>query len=117
QRGLVLPVPVQHDDKVRPLLQRRQVARRLVATVADVVRVPDDLDGQAARDCDGRVGRLVVDEDDVVGPPFRDRGNRGGERAGRVEGGHDDGDPDVLATTRLPSTHAGTLPVCADVPR
>ena len=51
---LVLAVGVQHHDHVRVALQRLEVARLLVAAVADVVRVPDDVERQLARQLDGR---------------------------------------------------------------
>ena len=73
QRGLVLAVGVQHHHDVGVALERLQVTGLLVAAVADVVRVPDDVQRQPARDLDRLVGGLVVDEDDLVDPLAGDR--------------------------------------------
>jgi hypothetical protein len=92
--GLVLAVGVQHDHHVGVALQRLEVARLLVAPVAHVVRVPEDVEvlGQPARDLDRVVGGLVVDEDDLVDPAVGDARHRPLQGAGGVAGGHDDDD-------------------------
>jgi hypothetical protein len=88
----VLAVGVQHHHHVRAALERLEVARLLVAAVADVVGVPDRVDRQAARDVDGLVGRLVVDQDDLVDPVVGDGAEGLLQRARRVAGGHHDND-------------------------
>ena len=97
---LVLAVGVQHHDHVRVALERLQVARLLVAAVADVVRVPDDVQRQLARQLDGVVGGGVVDEDDLVDPAARDARDGRLERLRRVAGGHDDDDLGVALAGR-----------------
>ena len=99
---LVLAVGVQHHDHVGVALQRLEVARLLVAAVADVVGMPDEVQRQLARELDRVVGRGVVDEDDLVDPAARDPGHRRLERPGGVAGGHHDDDLGVaLAGRRL----------------
>jgi len=83
---------VEHHHDVGVVLQRPEVTRLLIATVAHVVRVPDDLQRQRAGDLDGVVGRLVVDEDDVVDPAGGDGAVGPLERLARVVRRHDDDD-------------------------
>ena len=89
-RGVVLVVGVEHDHDVGARLQRRVVAGLLVAAVAAVLAVDDDLESEPLGDLHGLVARHVVDEDhpvdDVVGHVRV--GPLQGE--GRVVGGHDD---------------------------
>ncbi len=92
QGRLVLAVRVQHDHDLGIALQGLQVARLLVPAVADVVRVPDQVDRQAARQLDRVVGRLVVHQDDLVHDLTRDRVDRPLERERRVAGRHHDDD-------------------------
>ena len=87
---LVLAVGVEHHDDVGVALERLEVARLLVAAVADVVRVPDDVQRQLARELDGVVGRGVVDEDDLVDPRLGDAVDGRLERLGGVARGHHD---------------------------
>ena len=92
-RRVVLVVGVDHDDDVRAALEGRPVAGLLVAAVAAVLRVHDDVDAQLPRDLDRAVARAVVDEDDVVHVRLRHVGVRPLERLLGVVRGHDDGDP------------------------
>ena len=90
---VVLVVGVEHHDDVGAGLQRRVVARLLVAAVAPVLGVDDDVEAELAGDVDGLVARHVVDEDDLVDEVVRDVGVRPLERPRGVVGGHDDDDP------------------------
>ena len=89
---VVLVVGVEHHDDVGAPLERPVVAGLLVAAVAQVLAVDDDLEAELAGDLDGLVLRHVVDEDHVVDEVVRDVGVRPLERLGRVVGGHDDDD-------------------------
>ena len=73
QPGLVLAVGMQHDHDLGAALKRLEVARLLVAAVADVVRVPDHVDAELAGDLERLVGGAVVDEDHLVDAVARDR--------------------------------------------
>ena len=64
----VLAVRMEHHHDVGVALQRIQVARLLRPAVADVVRMPDDADGQLLRKLACVVARAVVDEKDLVHP-------------------------------------------------
>ena len=81
---------MQHHDHVGVVLERLEVARLLVAAVADLVRVPDEVDRQPPGELDRVVGRGVVDEDHLVDRVLRDPGERVLERRGGLPGGHDD---------------------------
>ena len=91
-RGVVLVVGVEHDDHVGAPLERPVVARLLVAAVAQVLAVDDDLEAEPLRDLDGLVPRHVVHEDHVVDEVVRDVRVRALERPGGVVRGHDDDD-------------------------
>ena len=73
-----------------PAVERRVVARLLVAAVAPVLGVDDDVEPEVPGDVDGLVLGHVVDEDDLVDEVVRDVGVGALERQGRVVGGHDD---------------------------
>ena len=93
---VVLVVRVEHHDDVGARTQRRVVARLLVAAVAAVLAVDDDLEAQLPGDLDRLVLRHVVDEDHVVDEVVGDVGIRPLEGAGRVVRGHDDDDPGLV---------------------
>ena len=99
-RRVVLVVGVEHHDDVGAGLERRVVARLLVAAVAPVLRVDDDVEAEVPGDVDGLVLRHVVDEDDLVDDVVRDVGVGALERQGRVVGGHDDDDALSLGHAR-----------------
>ena len=65
-RRVVLVVGVEHDDDVGAGRERRVVAGLLVAAVAEVLAVDDDVEPELAGDVDRLVARHVVDEDDPV---------------------------------------------------
>ena len=90
---VVLVVRVEHHDDVGAPLDGAVVARLLVAAVAQVLPVHDDLESQALGDHDRLVLRHVVDEDHVIHEVEGDVGIRPLEGAGRVVRGHDDDDP------------------------
>ena len=92
QAGLVLAVRVEHHHDVRVVLEGLQVAGLLVAAVADLVRMPDDLDGQLARQLDRLVGGRVVDQDDLGDLVERDLGDGLAQRRGRLACRHHDDD-------------------------
>ena len=89
-RRVVLVVRVEHDDDLGAGCEGRVVARLLVAAVAAVLGVDDDVEPELAGDLDGLVVRHVVDEDDLVDEVVRDVGVRPLERPRRVVGGHHD---------------------------
>ncbi len=97
----VLPVTVQQDHDVQPVLHRPGIAGLLVAAVAEVPLVPDDRErqGRLARerqaDVVGVVGaRVVADQDALhaVGEGLREPRQGAGERRARVVGDHEDAD-------------------------
>ena len=92
QLRLVLAVGMEHHDDVGVVLERLEVARLLVAAVADLVRVPDEVERQLAGEPDRLVGGGVVDKDDLVDRVLRDRGERPLERRGGLAGRHHDDD-------------------------
>src|SRR5439155_11917644 len=59
----VLVVGMQHDDHVGALGESLAVAGHLVASVAVVAIVLEDVQAKAAAQVDGLVGTVVVDED------------------------------------------------------
>ena len=95
--GLVLAVGVEHDHDVSPALERLQITGLLVPAVADVVRVPDEVERQRPGHVDRLVGRLVVNEDDLVDPLGRDPVHRRDQCPGRVSRRHDHEDPRLRA--------------------
>jgi hypothetical protein len=87
---VVLVVRVQHDDVVGTASERLPVAGLLVAAVAEVPRVDDDVDPQPAGDGDGVVAARVVDHHHLVEPPRGKLGDHPLESGGGVVGRHDD---------------------------
>ena len=67
---------MEHDDDVGAGRERRVVAGLLVAAVAEVLAVDDDVEPELPGDLDGLVAGHVVDEDDVVDQVVRDVGVR-----------------------------------------
>ena len=57
---------MEHHDDIGIVLQGVQVAGLLVAPVAGLVRVPDELERQLARQLDRLVGGEVVHQDHLV---------------------------------------------------
>ena len=102
-RRVVLVVGVEHHDDVGAGRERRVVARLLVAAVAPVLAVDDDVEAELPGDLDRLVARHVVDQDDLVDEVVRDVGVRPLERPGGVVGGHHD---DERAGWRWPRTWA-----------
>ena len=62
----VLAVGVEHHDHVGATLRRLEVAGLLVASVADLMGMPDHVDLELAGQVDGLVGRGVIDQDHLV---------------------------------------------------
>ena len=93
----VLVVGMEHHDDVRPDLERLVVAGLLVAAVAFVLIVLDDIfDAQLLGHLDRVVAAAVVDQDDVVDDVERDLVVSLFQRLLRVVGGKDDGYFQVL---------------------
>ena len=84
---------MEHDDDVGAFGQGGVVARLLVAAVATVLAVDDDLQAEVLGDVDRFVLRHVIDQDDVVDDVERDVGVGPLEGLGRVVGGHHDDHP------------------------
>src|SRR5438876_337068 len=72
ERAVVLAVRVQHDDDIGILPEGLHIAGLLIAAVADVVRVTDDIEGQGPRELRCAIPRPVIDEDHLVDPGFGD---------------------------------------------
>jgi hypothetical protein len=83
---------MQHHDDVGAELEGAVVAGLLVAAVAEVLAMDDDLEAEPAGDVDGLVPGHVVDQDHVVDQVLRHVGVRPLERLGGVVRGHDDHD-------------------------
>ena len=90
--GVVLVVRVEHDDGVRPGLERGVVAGLLVAAVAEVLAVDDHVEAEMAGDGDRVVPGYVVDQDDLRHDRVRNVAVGSFERLGGVVGRHDDDD-------------------------
>ncbi len=83
---------MQHDDGVGTGRQGSVVAGLLVAAIAAVLPMDDDVQAEPFRDLDRRVRRNVVDQDDPADEVMRDIVVRALERRRRVVGRHDDDD-------------------------
>ena len=83
---------MEEDDDVRPLLERSRVAGLLIAPVAAVLRVHEDLDPELACKPGGVVRAGIVHQDHRVGDSRGDVGHCLGEGALRAVGGHGDDD-------------------------
>ena len=97
---VVLVVRVEHDDDLGAGRKGGVVARLLVAAVALVLAVDDDVEAQLPRHVDRFVMRDVVDQDDLVDELVRDVGVGPLERLCGVVGGHDDDDPGRFGRVR-----------------
>ena len=102
-RRVVLVVGVEHDDDLGAGRQGRVVARLLVAAVAAVLAVDDDVEPELPGDVDGLVARHVVDQDDLVDEVVRDVRIRALERPRRVVGGHHDDEARRGRLARIPA--------------
>ncbi len=89
---VVLVVGVEHDHDVGAGVQRRVVARLLVAAIATVLLVDDDVEPELAGHVHGLVAGHVVNEDDALDEVVRNVGVRALEGARGVVGRHDDDD-------------------------
>jgi hypothetical protein len=87
---VVLVVGVEHDHVVGAAGERLAVAGLLVAAIAQVPRVDDDVDPQAAGDGDGVVAAAVVDHHHLVEPPARQLADYPLEGGGGVVRRHHD---------------------------
>ena len=90
QLRLILTIGVEHDHDLSVPLQRLEITGLLIASIADVVRVPDDVHVELTRDLQRLVRRVVVDEDDLVDERSRDRANGDRQGLGRIERRHHD---------------------------
>src|SRR5229473_4190598 len=59
--GIVLPIRMQHHHNIGSHVERVAVARLLVAAVAKVSLVPDDIETQRCRHAHRRIGAGIVD--------------------------------------------------------
>ncbi len=83
---------MEHHDDIGVPLQRPVVGGLLVAAIAEVLAMDDDLQAEPPGDLDRLVAGHVVDEDDVVDQVVRDVRIRALERLRGVVGGHHDDD-------------------------
>ncbi len=60
-RGIVLPIRMQHHHNIGSHVERVAVARLLVAAVAEVSLVSDDIQTQRCRHAHGRISTGIVD--------------------------------------------------------
>jgi hypothetical protein len=91
EQRCVLIVRVQHDDDVCARVQRLAIAGHLIAAVTVVTVVLEDEQAEFARDIDGLVAAVVVDEDADI-DEFRQFTYRDLQGLLRIVGGHDDRD-------------------------
>ena len=102
---------MEHDDDVGVRREGRVVAGLLVAAIAAVLAVDDDVEPELPGDVDRLVPRDVVDEDDPVDEVVRDVGVGPLERPGRVVGGHDDDDARIVGRGGHPGSGIGRIHV------
>ncbi len=85
-----------HDHDVGAATQRLEIARLLVAAVAAVLDVHDNLEPEALGNVDRIVVADIVDQDDFVDDIHRQTAIGRFEGARGVVRGHDDDDPGAL---------------------